>query len=218
MIAKRLPDDVSTFAESAGVIASLAAVAVSAVVIVVAADDEPRQQFALHTRWFITPSAALILAFCALDGWRWRRTGAVLAGAVTIVALGASVVYYGTSPNSAALDSVRAPVLGLYGENDARVDATIPPADSVMKRLQKTYEPHIMPELLELACPVMRRGARFHANQARRQFGKELKNSRSTNAPADDHRAISIDAVNLKHQLRNINPDRDNLAHGRLPS
>jgi hypothetical protein len=30
--------------------------------------------------------------------------------------------------------------------------------------------------------------------------------------------AISIDDVNLKHRLRNIDPDRDNLTHGRLPS
>jgi hypothetical protein len=64
----------------------------------------------------------------------------------------------------------------------------------------------------------MRRCARFHANAARRQIGKELKNSRSTNAPPDYNRAISIDAVNLKHRLRNIDPDCDNLAHGRLPS
>jgi hypothetical protein len=64
----------------------------------------------------------------------------------------------------------------------------------------------------------MRRCARFQANATRRQIGEELKNSRSTNAPADHHRAICIDAVNLKHQLRNIDPDRDNLAHGRFPS
>jgi len=64
----------------------------------------------------------------------------------------------------------------------------------------------------------MRRCARFHANAARRQIGKELKNSRSTNTPPDYHRAISIDAVNLKHRLRNIDPDRANLAHGRLSS
>jgi hypothetical protein len=64
----------------------------------------------------------------------------------------------------------------------------------------------------------MRRCARFHANEARRQIGKELKNPRSTNTPAADHPAISIDAVNLKHRLRNIDPDRANLAHGRFPS
>lgn len=57
--------------------------------------------------------------------------------------LGASVVYYGTSPASDRLASVRAPVLGLYGENDARVNATIAPADSAMRALGKTYEHQI---------------------------------------------------------------------------
>ncbi len=56
-----------------------------------------------------------------------------------------AVVYYGTSPASAALESIKAPVLGLYGENDARVNATIPPADSTMKALKKPFEPVILP-------------------------------------------------------------------------
>jgi len=54
--------------------------------------------------------------------------------------LGASVVYYGSSPDTASLRNVRAPVLGLYGSDDARVNATVPPADSAMKALGKTYE------------------------------------------------------------------------------
>jgi carboxymethylenebutenolidase len=53
--------------------------------------------------------------------------------------LGAAVVYYGVSPASEKLSMVRAPVLGLYGGNDARVDATIPPADSALRALGKTY-------------------------------------------------------------------------------
>lgn len=53
--------------------------------------------------------------------------------------LGASVVYYGGSPASERLATVRAPVLGLYGENDARVNATIAPADSAMRRLGKNF-------------------------------------------------------------------------------
>ena len=32
------------------------------------------------------------------------------------------------------------------------------------------------------------------------------------------HRATTINAVNLKHRLRNIETDRANLTHGRLPS
>jgi carboxymethylenebutenolidase len=63
--------------------------------------------------------------------------------AVRSPTLGASVVYYGTSPASASLASVSAPVLGLYGGNDARVNATIAPADSTMKALNKTYVQHV---------------------------------------------------------------------------
>jgi carboxymethylenebutenolidase len=58
--------------------------------------------------------------------------------------LNAAVVYYGGSPSDlATLANVKAPVLGLYGENDARVNATIDPTKAEMARLQKVYEPHI---------------------------------------------------------------------------
>lgn len=55
----------------------------------------------------------------------------------------AAVVYYGSSPDTALLSGVNAPVLGLYGEDDARVNATVPPADSAMKRLGKSFEYHM---------------------------------------------------------------------------
>ncbi|HEX6367841.1 MAG TPA: dienelactone hydrolase family protein [Longimicrobium sp.] len=67
------------------------------------------------------------------------------AHAVHSPTLGASVVYYGTSPASDQLGSVRAPVLGLYGENDARVNATVPPADSAMRALGKTFQQETYP-------------------------------------------------------------------------
>jgi len=38
---------------------------------------------------------------------------------------------------------VKAPVLGLYGGSDARVDATIPATEAKMKELGKVYEPHV---------------------------------------------------------------------------
>lgn len=56
--------------------------------------------------------------------------------------LGAAVVYYGTSPALAALSSVRVPVLGLYAGDDARVGATVPPADSAMRAMGKTFDVH----------------------------------------------------------------------------
>lgn len=63
--------------------------------------------------------------------------------AATEPALDAAVVYYGTSPDAAEIAKIKAPVLGLYGEDDARVNATIPPAEAEMKKLGKTYEPNI---------------------------------------------------------------------------
>ena len=58
-------------------------------------------------------------------------------------ALDAAVVYYGTSPeDAAAYGRLKAPVLGLYGGDDARVNATIPTAQEQMKAQGKTYEPH----------------------------------------------------------------------------
>lgn len=56
--------------------------------------------------------------------------------------LAAAVVFYGTSPDSAALANVRARVLGLYGGDDARVGATVPGAEREMRRLGKPFELH----------------------------------------------------------------------------
>ena len=53
---------------------------------------------------------------------------------------GAAVVYYGPSPDSATIAAVRAPVLGFYGGDDARVGATIPAAQEQMNALHKPFE------------------------------------------------------------------------------
>ena len=77
-------------------------------------------------------------------GFCWGG-GVSFAHAVHSPGLGASVVYYGVSPKTSELPSVRAPILGLYGGNDARVDATIPPADSALRALGRTYTYSIYP-------------------------------------------------------------------------
>jgi carboxymethylenebutenolidase len=61
----------------------------------------------------------------------------------TALPLRAAVVYYGTPPDSLA--RARAPVLGFYGGNDARVSFTVPGTDSAMRKLRKTYDWHIYP-------------------------------------------------------------------------
>ena len=54
--------------------------------------------------------------------------------------LGAAVIYYGVSPATEKLAGIKAPVLGLYGGDDNRVNSTIPAAEAEMKRLGKGYE------------------------------------------------------------------------------
>jgi len=54
--------------------------------------------------------------------------------------LSASVVYYGSPPTPELMAKISAPVLGLYGGADARINATIPATDSTMKALGKAYE------------------------------------------------------------------------------
>lgn len=71
-------------------------------------------------------------------GFCWGGGVSFANAAQGLPALGAAVVYYGTPP--ANLAAVHAPVLGLYGENDARVVMTVAPTDSAMHALGKTYE------------------------------------------------------------------------------
>jgi carboxymethylenebutenolidase len=54
-----------------------------------------------------------------------------------------AVVFYGSSPDSTSLLQVRAPVLGLYGGDDARVTSTVQPAKLALDKLGRHYVPHI---------------------------------------------------------------------------
>ena len=78
----------------------------------------------------------------ATVGFCWGG-GQSFAYAAVQPKLDAAVVYYGTPPDAAALARVQAPVLGLYGGDDARIGATIPGTEAEMKRLGKKYEPHV---------------------------------------------------------------------------
>lgn len=66
--------------------------------------------------------------------------------------LKAAFVFYGSGPGSSqqgqpfapdktVLGRIAAPVYGFYGENDMRINATIPPTSDAMKELKKTYDP-----------------------------------------------------------------------------
>ena len=72
-------------------------------------------------------------------GFCWGG-GIAFSWATRQPALGAAVVYYGTSPATASLAAVKAPVLGLYGGADARVNATVPAAKAELDRLGLRFE------------------------------------------------------------------------------
>jgi carboxymethylenebutenolidase len=54
----------------------------------------------------------------------------------------AAFVFYGSGPNQESeLARVSCPVYGFYGEDDARVNTTVPTSAELMKKAGKTYEP-----------------------------------------------------------------------------
>ena len=63
--------------------------------------------------------------------------------------IAAAFVFYGSAPmkdnvpDKQALSRIKAPVYGFYGENDSRIDATIPATKEAMQELGKTYDPVI---------------------------------------------------------------------------
>lgn len=73
-------------------------------------------------------------------GYCWGGSASFNHAVFNPPGLKASVVYYGSSPSAEDIAKVRIPVLGLYGENDQRVNATIGRADSTMKAIGGTFE------------------------------------------------------------------------------
>ena len=74
-------------------------------------------------------------------GYCWGGSSSFLF-AVDDADLDAAVVYYGSSPEM-GFESISAPVLGLYGGNDERVNSTINRAEVAMSRMNKTFTPNI---------------------------------------------------------------------------
>jgi carboxymethylenebutenolidase len=118
---------------------TVAASAATAAIRSLASADVQRQIAAVGQYGMTLPAAERrygVVGFCWGGGVSFASAVASPAGQ------GAAVVYYGSSPATASIASVQIPVLGLYGGEDARVGATVPPADSAMKALGKRFEPH----------------------------------------------------------------------------
>jgi carboxymethylenebutenolidase len=81
-------------------------------------------------------------------GFCWGGA-AVFNYAVRQPDLNAGVAYYGqaplqnNAPDKEALAKIKAPILGMYGGNDARITSTVEPTKAAMTELGKSYEPHV---------------------------------------------------------------------------
>lgn len=76
-------------------------------------------------------------------GYCWGGTMS-FAYAAAQPKLDGAVVFYGSSPaDPATYAKIAAPVLGLYGADDARVNATIPAAEAEMNKLGKPFAVHL---------------------------------------------------------------------------
>jgi carboxymethylenebutenolidase len=81
--------------------------------------------------------ALAVCGFCRGGGWAFMYAN-------ENPKLKAAYSFYGAAPDSAdELKSIACPVYGFYGENDERVNATIPKAEELMKAAGKKYEPVI---------------------------------------------------------------------------
>ena len=75
-------------------------------------------------------------------GFCWGGSTSFMHAVSSPPGLGASVVFYGTSPADSLLPRVKVPVLGLYAGDDVRVNATVPPAEAALRSLGTTYMTH----------------------------------------------------------------------------
>jgi carboxymethylenebutenolidase len=78
-----------------------------------------------------------VCGFCWGGGWTFSYAG-------MNPKLAAAYSFYGpTEDDPTLVKNIACPVYGFYGENDARVDATIPKGEEMMKAAGKKYEPVI---------------------------------------------------------------------------
>jgi carboxymethylenebutenolidase len=90
------------------------------------------QDFALTERVGMT-------GFCFGGGVTWQV-------AVHMPALKAAVPFYGPHPDLTDVSSIQAPVLGIYGEQDSRINSGIPAIEEAMQQNDKVYSKIIYPD------------------------------------------------------------------------
>jgi carboxymethylenebutenolidase len=86
----------------------------------------------------VRPDRIAVIGFCWGGGQSFRY-------ATNNPGLGAFVVCYGPSPDALALARIRAAGLGVYAENDARIDAGLPDLDRAVRTYHKDFHYTVYP-------------------------------------------------------------------------
>lgn len=73
------------------------------------------------------------VGFCFGGGLTWRLS-------TVLPELKAAVPYYGPAPDTASVKDIKAAVLGIYGANDARINAGIPALEAALKAAGTTFD------------------------------------------------------------------------------
>jgi len=79
-----------------------------------------------------------VIGFC----WGGSQTFRYATNAADI---DAAIVCYGGAPDPEAMTSIEAPVLGVYAENDARINASLPEVEAAMAAAGKSFDYEIYP-------------------------------------------------------------------------
>jgi hypothetical protein len=105
------------------------------------------------------------------------------------------------------------------------VDGVVLVAPHIRLHIGRRHQLHPVAHRDQRARPMVRRAARLDPYQTRRQRSEEGQQLAPPNRFDHHHRAGGVDAMNLEHILRDIEPDSrdsrqipDRLFHGRLPS
>jgi carboxymethylenebutenolidase len=87
-------------------------------------------------------------------------------------ALAGAVIFYGQAPEAGQVPSIACPILGLYGENDPRTNASVAPFEQAMRAAGMPLEVHMLPGAGHAFFNDTR--ASFHAGAARKATARTL--------------------------------------------
>ena len=94
-----------------------------------------------------------------------------------------------------------------------RIVGVVLPTAAVGRDKLRRHQARVMTEFAQFSRPVVRAGAGFDADQARRQLGEKCQHLPARQALPEYDLALSIDAMNLEHGFGDVEPDAHNILH-----